>query len=127
MSKLPFEQVGREIAKLEYTNTSNIRLGEFAIIQSNSKADEASQCLLSAIIHLLDALPDKIGREVVKAQHTEAREEHRRAMELEKQKQKTAAAELKVIEAMPPKVTMIQATNRQITRASDNGHVLRRF
>lgn len=90
----------------------------------------AQMALLSAILtqlqelttavkqipHAVDRIPDSI-----------ARADRRAEKELEREKQKTAKAQLKVIEATPPTVTVVQMTNEEIQSAIHNGRVLRRF
>lgn len=90
-------------------------------------AEEKTQFLLSAVMKKLEELPNAIGLAVASGIERLAADDHKRMIALEREKQKTARAQQRVIESTPPTVTFIQSTNEQIEAAYNGGRVLRRF
>ena len=93
-------------------------------------ATDTNRALLCAVVDLLDDMVrgqqrviNAIGKIPEKAEKAKLKAE----MALERAKQKTAAAELKVAEAAPPVVQVVQMGQDELEAVVDAGRVYRKF
>jgi len=91
---------------------------------------DTNRALLCAVVDLLDDMVrgqqrviNAIGKIPEKAEKAKLKAE----MALERAKQKTAAAELKVAEAAPPVVQVVQMGQDELEAVVDAGRVYRKF
>lgn len=91
MPKHTFVEQGREIARL--VNESSQNIGTVAIsVAGDTQSGRSHMMLLSAILNELQGLPAAIAKELRK----QSKVQHNRDMALEREKQKTSEAVLRL-------------------------------
>lgn len=123
MGATSFTKIGNELAD-EWGPGGDATAGEhlkamfavqdFTRLQLSLMAAQLEEC------RQMRALLGRLPSDIAKHSHSEEKL-------LEREKQKTAKAQQKANEAMPPVVTVVQMSNEEIEAAVNNGRVYRRF